>query len=700
MEPNTGMCSGKESSGQIWYFFNSATGMCEHFLYYGCAAGNQNRFYSLYQCKQVCGERFDPQIACERCDIRTSICTAISKYSYVCECRKGYLKTEQGECIDMDECDLMQAECHEKARCVNTIGSYRCECGENYIGDGKTECKYVGPMMVVNVDLFKLTSISCLLLNIDECASANWPCDTNSQCINTPGSFYCECLPGFAGNGRKCSTSPMSCLDRFDEKYKEPCMKGQEWHVHYYLDHSSKKCSMFWYDGCITESSSMNIFSQLYTCDEMCVKTNVLAKSDRCWDKFDPALRNSCSRGNWEQRYFFDHSSMTCQLFWFDGCKTSSRNVFEDLLTCQWLCEEEPRYKTRACLEAFDEHYRDECNGGLWRQNYYFDKQKMRCVAFWYDGCVGISANLFPDYSSCLQTCEAPVEEIEALTQAEKYHPFTHAPTQPHTQHPHRHHIQRPTKDRQPVTYSPKFLDRPNAKIYEGKVESNNQNGTVKSKAPRLPSENICEESSPCQNNSTCVYDKLKKTYRCECVDGFIGRNCTDFNDRDPCAKHPCKNGGDLAQISQAKTNFRLHLIVFACPDLEELLVTKNLVILILATTTEPVELQKAHLRFSVNAILNKNGAVQLVLFLFQTRICESSARMLNLCPAAKTNGMSNYTEPDGDLYSLNGTKKQLMKSQTLRLPAGSTESASCPTYSQPLLFSLFLFISSQFLIA
>lgn len=64
--------------------------------------------------------------------------------------------------------------------------------------------------------------------------------------------------------------------------------------------------------------------------------------------------------------------------------------MFDDLLTCQWLCEEEPRYKTRkfnllnhsipwlgACLEPFDEHYRDECNGGMWRQNYYFDKHKM-----------------------------------------------------------------------------------------------------------------------------------------------------------------------------------------------------------------------------------------------------------------------------------------------------------------------------------
>lgn len=62
MQPNAGKCPNAQTTGQIWYYFNSETGLCEQFQYFGCAAGNQNRFYSLYQCKQVCGERFDPQI--------------------------------------------------------------------------------------------------------------------------------------------------------------------------------------------------------------------------------------------------------------------------------------------------------------------------------------------------------------------------------------------------------------------------------------------------------------------------------------------------------------------------------------------------------------------------------------------------------------------------------------------------------------
>jgi hypothetical protein len=57
---------------------------------------------------------------------------------------------------------------------------------------------------------------------------------------------------------------------------------------------------------------------------------------------------------------------------------------------------------------------------------------------------------------------------------SDKYRPFTSAPGHNLHTHPHRHHIQRPS---QGVTYSPRTqMDRPNAKIYDGKAkDSNNQ---------------------------------------------------------------------------------------------------------------------------------------------------------------------------------------------------------------------------------
>uniref|UniRef100_A0A1I7X3D3 BPTI/Kunitz inhibitor domain-containing protein n=1 Tax=Heterorhabditis bacteriophora TaxID=37862 RepID=A0A1I7X3D3_HETBA len=100
----------------------------------------------------------------------------------------------------------------------------------------------------------------------------------------------------------------------------------------------------------------------------------IYSRSEVCWDMFDLSYRNQCLNGNWEQRFYFDHASLTCRQFWFDGCRSDSRNIFEDLLTCQWLCESQPMYKSRACLEDFDSHFKDECNGGRWRQQWYFDR--------------------------------------------------------------------------------------------------------------------------------------------------------------------------------------------------------------------------------------------------------------------------------------------------------------------------------------
>ena len=62
------------------------------------------------------------------------------------------------------------------------------------------------------------TYIVCLLLiytlliytrtvivsDIDECSSTEPPCDTHATCTDTSGSYICECVEGFSGNGTIC----------------------------------------------------------------------------------------------------------------------------------------------------------------------------------------------------------------------------------------------------------------------------------------------------------------------------------------------------------------------------------------------------------------------------------------------------------------------------------------------------------------
>ena len=103
------------------------------------------------------------------CDPLTSSCLNQEPPSFFkCECRSGYkmlaktgsgvdgyldsiggsvwgaatyglsttLDIADGKCIDFDECTETEHNCHKHATCVNSEGSYRCECNVGYRGDG------------------------------------------------------------------------------------------------------------------------------------------------------------------------------------------------------------------------------------------------------------------------------------------------------------------------------------------------------------------------------------------------------------------------------------------------------------------------------------------------------------------------------------------------------------------------------------
>lgn len=55
--------------------------------------------------------------------------------SFSCECKLGYIEKD-GACVDRNECD--ENKCDAKADCFNTEGSYRCDCHEGYSGTGRT----------------------------------------------------------------------------------------------------------------------------------------------------------------------------------------------------------------------------------------------------------------------------------------------------------------------------------------------------------------------------------------------------------------------------------------------------------------------------------------------------------------------------------------------------------------------------------
>ena len=96
--------------------------------------------------------------------------------------------------LDINECDL--DSCGINANCINTIGSFECQCLSGFRGDGR---------ICTGLTLHAVDTRSMFFVDINECTENLDDCDSDESCLNTIGSFQCSRCPiGFQSDGQLC----------------------------------------------------------------------------------------------------------------------------------------------------------------------------------------------------------------------------------------------------------------------------------------------------------------------------------------------------------------------------------------------------------------------------------------------------------------------------------------------------------------
>ncbi|XP_065222296.1 fibrillin-2-like [Planococcus citri] len=168
-------------------FIVSPTGM-------HCVDTRQEFCYSLYS-KGVCSNPRNQIATMKECCCAMgaawgkscSPCPAPNTIEFAKLCPMGMGHDGQGE--DLNECVLMPNIC-EGGECINTDGSFRCECPMGYVLDSSgTRC-----------------------VDDNECSSNTTVCG-NGSCSNLQGGFECSCGDGFAPGPMQVCEDVNECID-------------------------------------------------------------------------------------------------------------------------------------------------------------------------------------------------------------------------------------------------------------------------------------------------------------------------------------------------------------------------------------------------------------------------------------------------------------------------------------------------------
>ncbi|KRZ95890.1 Neurogenic locus Notch protein, partial [Trichinella sp. T8] len=181
---------------------------------YGGTCSNLNEGGYECLCKPMLSGKHCENISmCEEISCNFGVCKySVDESSVFCECKNGY--TGKFCDSDINECIYQENPCKNNGTCVNTSGSYKCECPSKFEGTHceikidpcrSNPCSNQATCITLSDDLEEY-KCKCRIgfegrlceKKIDYCK--NVTCANGGECINTDDNNYmCKCKTGFSG---------------------------------------------------------------------------------------------------------------------------------------------------------------------------------------------------------------------------------------------------------------------------------------------------------------------------------------------------------------------------------------------------------------------------------------------------------------------------------------------------------------------